>query len=261
MVRSSNLSFISANIVDAESGDLVFNPYIISERNGIKIGVIGLTNKLPAVAKELKLDDYVTAGQKYIDLIESEVDVLVLMVDAERKLHEKLKTDFSSADYIFVSRHTSRTYPSTPQSDSGPLFYSAGVQGKWLAEINLTITDPDLPIADISASQEQILNVDKRFKSLQKRDPDKSLEEMYADNPNVMKIIDDYRKKKEQAEQNIAQAINKSRYHSIALDKKIPDDDSLNDLVKLVLKECRKLDSQSGAGKGVKPIKLTKKRN
>ena len=44
MKRLANFPFISANIIDKKSGKLAFKPYVIIERNGFKVGIVGLSN-------------------------------------------------------------------------------------------------------------------------------------------------------------------------------------------------------------------------
>ncbi len=239
---STNLPFISANIAEKESGDLAFKPYIIIKKGGLKIGVIGLTDKIPSIATELRILDYKKTGVEYITKLQPQVDILVMLVNANRQDYENLKVEFNAADYIFVSRYTGRTYPSSHQLEEGPLLYSVGVQGKWVAEIDLSIVDPRMPIVDISQSQADVKTIEKRFKSLKQRNPDKKLEDIYADKPNVLKIIKDYRTKQEKAEKILANAVNRSEFRLTALDKKIADDPELHKLVKETLSECKKLD-------------------
>ncbi|MCK5330213.1 MAG: hypothetical protein KAK01_02305 [Candidatus Marinimicrobia bacterium] len=239
---STNLPFISANIVEKESGELIFKPYIIIKKGELKIGVIGLTDKIPAIAAGLRILDYKKTGVEYITKLQPQVDILVMLVNANRQDYGNLKVEFNAADYIFVSRYTGRTYPSSHQLEDGPFLYSVGVQGKWVAEIDLSIVDPRKPIIDISQSQENLKTVEKRFKSLKQRNPDKVLEDIYVDKPNVLKIIKDYRVKQEKAEKILANAVNRSEYRLTALDKKIADDPELVKLAKETLSECRKLD-------------------
>ena len=57
MSKKANIPFISANIKDSNSKELVFEPYQIIEKNGLKIGIIGLTNKLPDSSKSMIADN------------------------------------------------------------------------------------------------------------------------------------------------------------------------------------------------------------
>ena len=47
IVDSTEIPFISANIIDSKSGSLLFPPHHIITEGGVTIGVIGLTNLIP----------------------------------------------------------------------------------------------------------------------------------------------------------------------------------------------------------------------
>jgi len=235
LVASTGIPFISANIRDKATGDLVFDPYVILERGPFKIGVIGVTNLLPEWVNELTMDDYIKAGQAYIKKLRDKVDVLVLLLNAPRKDYATAGKAFKDVDYIFVSRGTLRTRPQQEQPPTGPFLYSSSKQGKYLSVINLTIVDPDSPFVDVSSSQKRIENVKKRFESLQKRDPKRSLEEIYADQPNILRLIKDYRRQMDEAERVLARAVNKSVYESVPLDRKVKDDPEMLAFIREVL--------------------------
>ena len=241
LAKKFSLPFISANIVDGNNKP-VFETYKIINRGGLNIGIIGLTDKIPDAAVGLKAKDYIKTGQQLISQLRPEVDVIVLLINGNRKDHNQWKKEFPEADYIFTSGYTGRTYPSTPQTEGGPYLYSVGVQGKWVAEIELSMVNMVSPVMDISQSKATLKTVEKRFESLQKRNPDMKLEDIYADNPNVLKIISKYRVQEAKAKLILDEAVNTSEYKLTALDKKISDDNYLFELVADVLKETRKLD-------------------
>ena len=55
------------------------------------------------------------------------------------------------------------------------------------------IENEKLPFVNISEHEKKIDNVKKRFERLQKKDPNKPLEDIYKDQANVLKLIDLYR--------------------------------------------------------------------
>ena len=59
----------------------------------------------------------------------------------------------------------------------------------------------------------------KRFDRLQKKDPKKKLEEIYKDQSNVLKLIDQYRIDLKSSEEAIAQAKNTIVYQTLGLKK------------------------------------------
>ena len=84
------MPFISANLRNASTNDLLFKPYTIVERGELKIGIIGLTNMVPDTMQSVNVEDYLVSGKAAIDAIKNKVDVLVLMGNSNRNTHESL---------------------------------------------------------------------------------------------------------------------------------------------------------------------------
>ena len=51
--QNTDIPFISANIKDASTNELIFEPFLILERGELKIGVAGVTNQLPDTSKSV----------------------------------------------------------------------------------------------------------------------------------------------------------------------------------------------------------------
>ncbi len=72
--------YVGANIVDAVSGEPLTEPYVIIERNGLRIAVLGLTTPgIPSWLPDnlypgIRFTDMVEAAQKWMDVITSEED-------------------------------------------------------------------------------------------------------------------------------------------------------------------------------------------
>ncbi len=103
---------------------------------------------------------------------------------------------------------------------------------------------------DISAAEGKIKSITKRLKKLQDKDPEKSLEEIYADKPNVLKLVEDYRQQLVKYETIMADAVNTTKYESVALSKKVGEDSELLTFVDETLASCNALRK--------KPIKASK---
>ena len=102
--------------------------------------------------------------------------------------------------------------------------FSCGKQGKYLMVLEAIIKNDKLPFVNISEHEKKIDNVKKRFDRLQKKDPNKSLEDIYKDQANVLKLIDQYRLDLKTSEDAISQAKNTVFFKTIGLNKKITDD-------------------------------------
>ena len=241
----TSIPFVSANLRDATTGELLFDPYVIIDRGTLKVGIIGLTNLVPDTMKTITVDDYQKAGKDFITDIKNKVDIVVLMVNSDRNSYKSLPDEFPDADFIYVSGSTMRTRPNMPQKNGGPYLYSNGKQGKYLTVIDLDVKSGEEPIIDVSSIQDKIKSVNRRFDRLQKKDPDKQLEEIYANQENVLSLIERYRKGLFEAEAALAAAVNTMNFQSVPLSRKIQDDPEMIAFVDETLATCNSLKRKS----------------
>ena len=104
---------------------MAFNPYIIINKNKLKIGVIGVTDYLSTDIKELRKENFLSEGQKYINELRNEVDILVMLVNAKINDRDTILESFKDADYVYLSRTVMNTRTSANQKDGMPyiLYY------------------------------------------------------------------------------------------------------------------------------------------
>ena len=242
MDSQSDIPFVSANIRDAKTNELLFDPFIIKNKNGLEIGIIGVTDKVPDTSKAIFSDDFIESGQKYIQDLKNEVDVIVMLVNSDRKTYNDLPENFADADFIVTSGSTNMTRPNNPQKEGGPYLYSCGKQGKYLSVLSVDIKDSKKQIVDISSHETNIKSMNKRLARLQKKDPDKPLKELYAQQANVLKLIDQYKNDLKISEVVIKSASNTIKYETIALNKKIQDNKDLLAFVDESLATCNSLN-------------------
>ena len=254
MDNECNIPFISANLRDATTGKLLFDPYVIIERLDLKIGIVGVTDMKPDTMEAVSVDDYITAGNKVVDKIKNEVDLIAVLVNIERGAQQTLPNTFTDADFIYTSGGTHLTRPTNPQKDGGPYLYSFGKQGKYMSIITALIQNAEKEIVDVSGYENKIKSVNRRLQRLQKKDPDKSLEEIYAKQANVLKLIEQCREDLTKSEQAIASAVNTLKFEMLPLDRKIKDDDEMLAFVDKSLATCNSLNKEQPKSKG-KPHK------
>jgi len=237
-----SIPFLSANLKDAKTGELLFEPYIIIKRNGLSIGVIGVTNMKPDTLKSVEATDFVEAGNKIISRIRNQVDLIAVMANVNRKDQQELSTSFSNADFIFTSGSTNMTRKNSPQKERGPYIYSFGKQGKYLSVLNTDIKNSNQELVDVSSYQNKIRSINKRFDRLQKKDPEKSLEDIYSSQANVLRLIDQYRQDLAKAEISIKEAVNTLNFETIALSRAVKDDKEVLAFVDKSLQTCNRLN-------------------
>ena len=249
--KYSSIPFISGNIKNKESGDFIFKPYVILDKDGLNLGVIGLSNMIPDTMSSVIAEDYISAGNILINDIKKKVDLIILLVNTDRNSQSSLAKNFPEADFIFTSGSTHRTSASMPQNPEGPYVYSNGKQGKYLTIVDLDIKNSKEPISYVSAQEQKIKQLKNRLKRLQKKDPHRKLDDIYAGQDNILSLIKRYRNDLSNAETILQKAKNKMRFTSFPLNKKIKDDPEILAMIDNALVKCANLDkSKKSENKG-----------
>ena len=241
IVDSTEIPFISANIIDSKSGELLFPPHHIITEGGVTIGVIGLTNLIPTHIKDVKISDFIKTGDAQIAELKPQVDIIVVLANVNPDKNKVMNKAFTDADYIFFSRNTVRTRPGTKQPVNGPFTYGSNIQGKYLAQVDLHITSLDSSLVDVTNLQAQLDNIDRRLKRFQDKDPNKPLDKIYADQPRILKMIEEFTGNRKTLENGLQAARNTSGYTSVALSRKIGDDNEILAYVTDILGQCEAL--------------------
>ena len=232
IISGSSISFISANLYDKSTDQLLFTPYHVLEEDGVKIGFIGLSEATRY--ESIVNKNFISEGNKYIDIVNPEVDIVVLLIDLSSSNGIDLSNAFPKADYIFLSGVTKRTEPRSKQAQDGPLVYSTGIQGKHLSILDIRIKDINKAVEDVSAPFSRLQEIDFRLKKLQAADPSKSLEEIYANQPNVLGLIIKYQKEAFELGQSLGKYGDRSIFFSVPLSPTIPDDKDVAALIQKI---------------------------
>jgi len=222
ITRDSPVNFISANLYDKSSNKLLFKPYHIIDKDSVKIAFIGLSQS--AKSSSIINKNFIEEGNRYISELKSSVDIIVMLVNVLDENLIDLSKSFNNADYILLSGSTRRTEPRSKQSDFGALVYGGGIQGKHLSILDIVIKVPNKPIIDVSAPFSRLREINYRLNRLQAKNPSMRLEELYANQPNVLKLIENYQKEATELGISLAAYQNISTFFSVPLSPSIPDD-------------------------------------
>tara|TARA_Y100000590_G_scaffold120426_1_gene137903 strand:+ start:4378 stop:5262 length:885 start_codon:yes stop_codon:yes gene_type:complete len=244
MESSAGTFFLSSNLVMTESGQLAFNDHVILERNGLKIGVFGITSSISDGIKEVVVKDFITVAKEKINKLRPQVDVLVMLLNSTREESDKAIKDFAGIDYIFSSREASRTRPDRIQKADEPKRYCFGIQGKYIGLFDVKIAEKNKPIHDVTSAMMTVKIFEDRLNNLQKKNPNKPLEEVYRNNPNVLNMVQRFKTGVTQSKKELKDATNTSFYSLIALNGTVPSEKSLLKLVDQTLDRCSELDKE-----------------
>ncbi len=256
IIKRYNIPFISANLKNAKTNELIFKPYEIFERDNLKIGVVGVTDMLPDTCKSIVSEDYINKANEYGKKISEEVDLLIALVNAQRSAQSSLVEKLPMFDFIITSGSTNMSRANSPQVDDGPYIYSCGKQGKYLLTIDLDLRKKNTPFVDISAQEKKIRSINKRFERLQKKDPNMPLESIYENQQNILNLIKQYKEDIKQSEQIIASAVNTLEFQTIPLSRSVEDDEEILAFVNKSVETCNALAPKASKSKKVNRKKI-----
>nr|WP_227871862.1 5'-nucleotidase C-terminal domain-containing protein [Paenibacillus bovis] len=151
--KMANFPFISANLTQKDTGAAPFEPYIIREVNGVKIGFFGLTTPETAYktnpnnVTNVSFTDPTEAARKMVAELQGTVDVIVAM----GHIGMDQSTEQTSIDIVnavpgidvFIDGH-SHTLLENGQLENGTLIASTGEYGEHLGVVDLWVDKGDV---------------------------------------------------------------------------------------------------------------------
>lgn len=160
LVDLANYPFVSSNLIDKDTNfSLGGHPWLILEREALKIGVLGLTLvELPEkVSIEnvagLQILPYKEAIDVYLDELDSKTDLIIVLSHNGFEADSLLATILDQRVDLIIGGHT-HTYLSEPTQVNGIYILQAGS--------NLT----HLGIADIDVADDHIVSFESRLEPL-----------------------------------------------------------------------------------------------
>lgn len=229
--RKTSIPFISANLKNSKNDQLLFNPYLIIDREGLRIGVIGITDLVGQDISGITIDNYRSSGNEYINRIRNKVDLVVLLVNSDRSTYKDLAGYFPDADLIYTSGSTRLTRRMMVQSEEGPFVYSCGREGRYLNKIKVSINSDELPIINTSYFQARIEYLTKKLQRYQEKDSSVSLDELYSDQPSIIALLKETRDDISRMKGKLENVQNSIVFQNIAMDASIKDDSVMLDHV------------------------------
>ncbi|MEE8478689.1 MAG: hypothetical protein V3S42_01655, partial [Candidatus Neomarinimicrobiota bacterium] len=132
------------------------------------------------------------------------------------------------------------TRSTIPQKDRYPIFYTIGLNGKHLIEVKSVIKDKKEPVADISSFEIRRSNIVRQLIRLTTMEGEQTIEEKYADKPEVLTQIKYYEKQVKELEDSINNVVNKSKIKIVALPQNIEFDVEMQSFIDKTLEEAKK---------------------
>lgn len=136
---------LAINCYHEDTDELVFDPYKVIEKNGLKIGLVGIANTIvdKTMPEHFSEGIYLTLGDEelpeYIDELrdEKEVDIIVVFAHLGYPQEVKIAKEIDEID-VLVSGHThNRLYDPAKVNDT--LIIQSGCHGSFIGRLDLKI--------------------------------------------------------------------------------------------------------------------------
>ena len=220
--KRSNFPYISANIF-GKNGEKLYDPYIIVEKQGKKIGFLGLSSIF--VNEELTVKDPFRVIKAMIDDLESKTDMIILLFNASEKDLNRLKTKDYPIDFTVRSRSN---LPPAVSKDGGSAkipIYSIGMRGKYIFEFDINIGDNKSEFLDVMYLESKLEKAEK-FLSSYNIDFEESidLDAEFKDDPKSLKQIKKNLTNRDDLKNKLDNKVNYFSFKKYSLDKQIKDD-------------------------------------
>lgn len=220
--RIAKFVFISANIIDSTSNQLLFKPYKIKKSGNKKFGIIGITSKLKYNVSGVKITEPLDALNKYLPELKKQSDYVILLAAVNNMDETRIINSKSSIDFLLCA--STYRFSKTLDNANGVYVARCGNSGKYVGLLSMIIVREGIPLEDVSKISNQLDYTKKRLKSYAKDMGDKTYDEYYAGRPSILNVIHSIQKKEKELKKQKGKIINTLDFKLVRLDKKIKDD-------------------------------------
>ena len=141
--REAQFPFLSANLRDAATGELAFQPYTITEKADLTIGIFGLiTDRFKLKDPSLVAEDPVTAAQRVVNELRPKCDLLIALTYMGVMDDQRVAQQVAGIDMIIGGR--SGAVLSQPLVINGTLIMQAQNRGRYLGQLELVLGESPL---------------------------------------------------------------------------------------------------------------------
>ena len=144
MSQQADFPFLAANLLNRQSNEPIFKPYVIKEikeLRGMKVGIFGLiSNRFssgspPAGREKFKIADPIETAQKMVGVLKPQCRVIVALAHLEADKERMLADKVHGIDFI-VNGHLTHAQ-AAPQLVNHTQIFIAGARGEFLGQADL----------------------------------------------------------------------------------------------------------------------------
>jgi len=151
-MQEAQFPLLSANVTVKATGELLAKPYVIVEMEGLKVGILGLTNDNATqitsvsattgatsanIGDKFVVSDALQAARKYVPEIAAQVDVVVVLSHTGKEMDQRLAQEVPGIAVIVGGATRQVLLP--PLVVQNTLIAQAGYDGEWIGRLRLTV--------------------------------------------------------------------------------------------------------------------------
>jgi 2',3'-cyclic-nucleotide 2'-phosphodiesterase (5'-nucleotidase family) len=140
--------FLAANVVSTTDGEPIFEPYVILERAGTRIGLIGIVDQAgeapAAILGQATIEDPVSAAAAAVAEVRPQVDLLIVLSRLGLAADRDLAAAVPGID-IIVGGNTNEIMEA-PVPVGHTLIVQQGYRGEWLGRLDAQFDAQGMPV-------------------------------------------------------------------------------------------------------------------
>jgi 2',3'-cyclic-nucleotide 2'-phosphodiesterase (5'-nucleotidase family) len=136
--RAQDMHFplLSCNVVGAQDGKPVFSPYVVVERNGIRVGFLGVSEaELPTLANVARVLDPLATVHQYLPEVRAQSDIVIVLSHLGLEMDTTLAQLEPGIQVIVGGK--SRRVLSAPEMVGTTVIVQAGYDGEWVGRLDV----------------------------------------------------------------------------------------------------------------------------
>ena len=208
------------------------------DRSSFSFGVTGATVSLPVELKTVGLADVETSVNNILAELEEKSDFQIVLFNGTYEEAVFYRPKFATADYMFISGDTHNPVGKMKNPATGPRMYRLGKQGKALAMLTLAVENPDMTLSDITELKLKEDFIQRQLERMNKDEPSKSLDEIYADQPQMLDRIVQIREALKETQGKLAGVVNSTRFDFPAMGRSLDDEPQMLGMITKTLTAC-----------------------
>lgn len=145
-IADTGLTYVSANVIESSTGELLVDPYVVLERGGLRFAVTGVIQPDDRFRTHRDVDDVgVEFENPYESLTEllpkmrTESDFVILLAHTGFVEAEELVGRLGGVDFVVLGRHAQHV--GNVREFHGAIFLEPGLKGQYLTDTRVSFDD------------------------------------------------------------------------------------------------------------------------